>query len=566
MKKLTKIWIIMIALVCVALLTMGASTQIHDFYIEMFGGGIVINQTGFYGNGSKISKAYDLVIDVYDGTNPDCYTNADVCCDDGECSDEINSCAGYSCFIKGGTYQFTSDITIDSNTKLIGDNNVIFNFSSSMSLTADGTKSIANVLIENINFTGQLPNTQDTAMIDIPHMEGINNLIFRNLNFEYWNHTFTINITSDEYKEINHIIFENIQMLDCRGGIKVMEEGQRIGYVKNVKLEGMHFTNPTQYEGYYDLTSWGFIVHGGENIEVYNTYWEKAADGQSVVLRRTVNGKIINIKTKRQHDYPVDIADGCKNIYVDNVFAEDPRGWGLAFINQQNFVEDMENIKLTNLYVPNGSNSSTSQPSIWIRHNKAGGVMRNIEISNFYINKSGSQGAIEIEAEDGEIDGLKITNGFIENTNRAGIRFVDSYLVQNVIIDGVTFKNMGQSVTDSSQQSGILFLYANTRNVKISNNLFYNDTNTMLYSIATYSINGGDIDFEAENNRQVNTSYRFTGTGHRAVIDDYAYPSLANINCSTNFITNGKTVTNYTGTTYNRCTCIDNSWRCINFD
>lgn len=120
MKKSMKIGISIVALVCMALMVSSLSPiQLHDLLgISLYGGDMTINRTGYYTNGSKLTKSGDKTI-CPEGTNEGiCDT---VCI--GECGTEFNSNVNS---IKNGTILFKKGMYNISNTMVLKDNIDVF--------------------------------------------------------------------------------------------------------------------------------------------------------------------------------------------------------------------------------------------------------------------------------------------------------------------------------------------------------------------------------------------------------------------------------------------------------
>lgn len=110
-------------------------------YAGIHFGNVTVGETGIYFNDSKLTKAYDVVVCRYDGTNPEVYQECDVVCDDDDCSDEINSISkfdGQSIYFNGifpiqNTLQFIKQVYIIGNYRGFPENRTIgtiFNWTS----------------------------------------------------------------------------------------------------------------------------------------------------------------------------------------------------------------------------------------------------------------------------------------------------------------------------------------------------------------------------------------------------------------------------------------------------
>ncbi|MBI2647028.1 hypothetical protein HYW99_00985 [Candidatus Woesearchaeota archaeon] len=439
-----------------------------------------LNKTGIYSFDKKAyARSYDVIICRDDGTKPELNVSCDVVCQDNDCSDEIESVSNNSIYFRSGNYPLINDISMFSNTMWIGDNNVVFNVSDTFSInTADG-QILENVGFYNLKFQGNLPSNQHGFLFNFVGLDSGDNLVFENIEVKEWNQTFTFvtDLKINSNGVIKNIFYKNIRLIDTRGGIQAKEQSsEREDKIINFNVEGIHLENVDYYDEFYNFNGWGIEVNGGNTVLITNGYFVKSADGQNIVIRRNKNVNVNNIFTNKQHDYAIVIDDGSKNVDIKNVFVDYPRHWGAVLISNTNFITPTENIKISGVHCLN-CGQGTGEPDIYINQNKAGALpMKNIEISNFFLDSSKAYGAISINAQYGDIENVIIKNGVIQNSNNAGIRFQGRNHTKNVVIENVRFIDNGINSVDSDKDSGILFDYPNVTNVVIRYNEFINNT------------------------------------------------------------------------------------------
>lgn len=439
-----------------------------------------LNKTGIYSFDKKAyARSYDVIICRDDGTKPELNVSCDVVCQDNDCSDEIESVSNNSIYFRSGNYPLINDISMFSNTMWIGDNNVVFNVSDTFSInTADG-QILENVGFYNLKFQGNLPSNQHGFLFNFVGLDSGDNLVFENIEVKEWNQTFTFvtDLKINSNGVIKNIFYKNIRLIDTRGGIQAKEQSsEREDKIINFNVEGIHLENVDYYDEFYNFNGWGIEVNGGNTVLITNGYFVKSADGQNIVIRRNKNVNVNNIFTNKQHDYAIVIDDGSKNVDIKNVFVDYPRHWGAVLISNTNFITPTENIKISGAHCLN-CGQGTGEPDIYINQNKAGALpMKNIEISNFFLDSSKAYGAISINAQYGDIENVIIKNGVIQNSNNAGIRFQGRNHTKNVVIENVRFIDNGINSVDSDKDSGILFDYPNVTNVVIRYNEFINNT------------------------------------------------------------------------------------------
>jgi hypothetical protein len=228
--------------------------NVHIADETMQTGDTTYDENGTFRNNVKVSGYYDF--GVYDGTNPEVYTQCKVVCDDSDCTGEwydvLNLKESGTIYIKSGQYNFSTPGTSPSvysqdgilelnksHITIQGEPGTIFYFdyptSHGKSMAALLVYNASDVHIDGINFDADMDCDAARTCNGIVYYD-LHNSSFTN-NFIANIHGFTTRILSLESRGGNDITFEkNILIGVGNNDVIGAEPMTSAGSLKNLKI------------------------------------------------------------------------------------------------------------------------------------------------------------------------------------------------------------------------------------------------------------------------------------------------------------------------------------------
>jgi len=479
----------------------------------------VSSDNGFYANGTKLTKAYDVVIGV-SGQDYSC-ESVDVCCTDGDCSDEIEECNGKHCYLKKGNYTLTNPITITANTTVTGAGMhstfittyqylpFVFRVNGSYTtierLTVDGGKKSANMMdiyanknqfreditIQQVKLTGVEPTVASWILVawdrEQKPTSNLKNLVFDNIVVEGYS---TLNRRTDNvaFSFVDGLTVTNSEFRNLGRVVSVF-------YSQKVLMSGNRFTNIN------DTASVGF------------------QSSDAIFSNNIINttGKILVISGSRN----------VTNIKIlDNLLLS---GAGID-------ADTTNNAYIKGLEI-RGNTILNSLAPIAIEDD-----ISDVIISQNYIKNASSAGIY--------VNGLGpyiISNNIIKNVNTGGASW---QAIVTLADNGLITGNM--IIDEEGASTDTCIRVTTTNNTLITNNF--------CQGISKCFTIGGTSDRTIWQNNNCNGGSISTG-GTRTYIDNLKYTS--NVPICDDFL-EGKTVVNTSSGKYDISRCISNAWIKLN--
>ena len=450
---------------------------------------ITMNNSGIYlgSTKSKLTKAYDVVVCRYDGTNHEVYQECDVVCDDGDCIVELNSSiqtsntnvlwrAGYYPGLINGYGLITSkqNITIDAynvilNVNQTGSDTSIFKIINTSNFNINGLQIVSNNTCDTNTCVGLFLDSGSNIHINNIKIKGVSGFqVYLISNLE--------NLTNVYIKES---IFESNGINDAIGG-GIYTSGT---FVKDIFIENNKIVQKLTIGNYTQAID----IVAGNNINILNNVvygnlvfgTENNMTTFSSMINNIVYPAINDAYTANRGDIKIDRKDSKLNKIINNNII-----WGIINFHGNDSLISGNTISFnsdslisingsSNIIISNNINGGNRGISLFEGKN-------NLVSNNYFYNNSFGSNPISILLESGVKDNF-ISNNMLINPSDATI--------QNGIYFGCGINN---SIADSNKMYNYGVITANyinfgctgTNNNSISNNYFIgNNPGVTMYTI-----------------------------------------------------------------------------------
>jgi hypothetical protein len=489
---------------------------------------------------------------------------------DSDCGDDINNSISdnKSIVFMNGFYNIGTTINLKSGIKLEGSGATINITSTNGFLRSAYNSNLSDISIQNFNFQSKLRTNQD-FLINITGIYSINNLNIENININNYNSSaiqILLRGVACGNGVIKNVYIKNINLINVTDGIYANEKDcESPDKVINFNVNNVYMEQ--DYSNFISQVGWVVRLTGVNTANINNIHSKRYSDGASVSIYSGKNINIENIYNIHQQDYPIYIGS-VQNAFVNNIYSVNPLYWGVLNIGCLNPNTIQQNLYFNNIYCQNcsGAYAGVDKPNIWIDAEYNNCTMKNIHISNFYLNGSKSLGNIQFNNQKNGsiISDVYISDGTIENSDNAGILFAnngDNNNINNIFMDRINIIDAGGNPADVDKDGAIIFSYSNTTNIYVRDSYFSNLTTETTYGIRVLTSSASATSLTLLNNRVkgITTYLSNFGATYTVYSPDYQYSAGVTTNtCSNSSVFAEKTIHNSTTS----CTCTGGVWKC----